>query len=473
MGGMRLAVAVVAAVAAVAVVAVAATFAAALVPPFESTYHVPALHVAVAAAGALIALFAGMLVLMSFLQRAQANELALLCSLLAVALSQLAFVAVPVSSGRVSQVLLVWAALAGRAEGAALFALAAFTPRRRLDRPGLALAAGATAVIAALLLIAVLVMSFAPDLPGLAIAVTRSRLLMRDALQADAVLRALGTAVAMTYVAAAIGFARNTGRAGRAGRFRDEFSGWLAIAAVLAAIGQVDWTVHPALSAQVVSLGDVLKLCSYGVICVGAGFQVCSYWHAPPGTAVMEERRRIARDLHDGLAQELAYLRRHLDALDGIVDSEMNAHLRRAAERAEHAARLAVNGLAPARREPVSVTVARAVGELAERDHIELQLDIPPGIRLPAPRAEALTRIACEAVGNAARHSGAGQVMLTVRSLGPRVRLLVTDSGSGFDPAVPPGGFGLASMHERASLVGGDLRISSVPGGGTEVEATL
>ena len=53
------------------------------------------------------------------------------------------------------------------------------------------------------------------------------------------------------------------------------------------------------------------------------------------------------------------------------------------------------------------------------------------------------------------------------------MRLRVSDHGTGFDPALPGAGFGLTSMHERASAVGGDLRISSLPGYGTEVEATL
>jgi signal transduction histidine kinase len=459
------------AVPAVAAVSMAATtIAAALAPPLQSTYGIPALYVAVATAGPLIAVFAGILVLIRFLQRPQASELALLCSLLALALSQLAFAAVPVGSQRVSQVLLVWAAFAGRAVGAALFALAAFAPRRKLDRPGLALAAGATAVIATLLLIAVLVVSFAPGLPGMAVAPTGSRLLVRADLHADAVLLGLGAAVAMTYLVAAAGFAR---RPRDAARFRDEFAVWLAISAILATAAEVNWSLYPALSPRVVSLGEVFRLCSYGVIFVGSAFQICSYWQAPPGTAVLDERRRIARDLHDGLAQELAYLRRHLTALDGGADSEANACLRQAAERAELEARLIINGLPRPRRESVNVTIARAAGEVAARDHIELELDIPPGIRLPAARAEALTRIACEAVGNAARHSGAGRVTLTVRRLGPRVRLLVRDSGAGFDPAAQADGFGFASMNERAGLVGGDLRISSAPGGGTEVEATL
>lgn len=458
------------AVLAAAAVSVAVTLAAALVPAFEATYRVPGLSAAVATAGPLMALFAGVLFLICFFQRPQASELAVVCSLIALGLSQAASVAVPVGSGRLSQVLLVWVALAGSAVAAAMFAVAAFAPRHRLERPGLALASGATAVIATLLLIAVLVVSFAADLGRIYVVSKAPPTVVHVDPRAEAVLLGVGAAVAMTSGVAAVGFARRTRDAGR---FGDKFPGWLALGAVLGTAAQVNWTLHPALSSQVVSLGQVFGLCSHAAVFTGAAVQICSLLRLPPGTALIEERRRIARDLHDGLAQELAYLRRHLDALDGTVNGEINAYLRQAVERADHAARVAVNGLAPQRREPVNVTVARVVGELAARDHIELQLDIPPGIRLPAARAEALMRIACEAVGNAARHSGAGRVTLTVRLEGPRVRLLVADSGSGFDPAVPTDGFGFASMLERASLVGGDLHISSAPGAGTEVEATL
>jgi signal transduction histidine kinase len=81
-------------------------------------------------------------------------------------------------------------------------------------------------------------------------------------------------------------------------------------------------------------------------------------------------------------------------------------------------------------------------------------------------------RIACEAVTNAARHSGSSRVRLTVERDGSRVRLWVSDKGCGFDTAAQ-GGFGLVSMRERAHSVGGQVCISSAPGRGSEVEVTL
>jgi signal transduction histidine kinase len=452
---------------AVSAVSAAVTLTAALLPQLDFVYHRPSLHVALETAAPLIALLAGFLVFGRFLRRARLAELTLTCSLGALALSELAFVTGPALVEHVSQDLSVWAALAGRAFGAALFAVAAFVPRRRLHRPRFALAAAATATAATLLLIAILAVSFGGRLPDVPIAATAEGLRARPNLHPDAVLLASEVTVAVIYGLAAAGFLR------RSERFRDEFFGWLAIAAVLAAASHVNYVLYPSLYSQFVSLGDAFRLCFYAVLLAGSTREIRSYWRALSEAAVLEERRRIARDLHDGLAQELAYLLRNLESLDGMVSKDIKARLRRAAERAQHEARLAINTLAAPRRQPVNVAIAEAVSEVAARHHIKLELDVVPGIRLPEPRAEAVVRIACEAVRNAARHSGAGRVSLSLQRQGSRVRLRVTDTGRGFDPAVPPDGFGLTSMREHASSAGGHLRISSVPGHGTEVEVTL
>jgi signal transduction histidine kinase len=235
----------------------------------------------------------------------------------------------------------------------------------------------------------------------------------------------------------------------------------------------VDYFLFPALYLHFVSLGDVFLLCFCVVLLGGSVRDNWSYWRAAPEAAVLAERRRIARDLHDGPVQELAYLMRNIDSLNGTVDKETKAHLRHAAERAELDVRLAIDAIAAPRSQSVNTAIAQATGEVAARDHIKLELDVVPGIQLPAPRADALVRIACEAVSNAARHSGAAQVSLSLQRQGKGVRLRVSDNGDGFDPRFRVDGFGLTSMRDRAASVGGDLRISSVPGRGTEVEVQL
>jgi signal transduction histidine kinase len=459
---------------AVSAVSAAVTVAAALHPLPDFTDRLPALRVALATALPLIALVAGLLILGRLLRRSCLTELALACSLGVLALSELAFVTIPVLLGRVQPDLTVWGALAGCACGAALFAVAAFAPRRRIRRLRLVLGASGAAMAAILLLIAVVEVSSAGRLPkataGTAqnlAAMTAQNLWARPDPHADAVLPVLEIAIAAIYALAAVGFLR------RRERSHDEFFGWLAGAAVLAAAAFVNSFLNQDSYLQPVSIGDVFRLCFYVVLLAGSALEIWSYWHAVSEAAVLEERRRIARDLHDGPAQELTYLLRHLNSLDGTVDKETKAGLRHAAERAQLEVRLAINTLTASRRQSVNAAIARAVGEVAARDHIKLELDVVPGIWLSPTRAEALVRIACEAVGNAAHHSRAEHVSLSVRRHGSRVRLRVSDDGSGFDPAVSAGGFGLISMHDRASSVGGDLRISSGPGRGTEVEATL
>jgi signal transduction histidine kinase len=201
--------------------------------------------------------------------------------------------------------------------------------------------------------------------------------------------------------------------------------------------------------------------------------EIWSYWTALSEAAVQEDRRRIARDLHDGLAQELAYLYRNLDSVAGETGADTVERLRLAVERAQLESRRAIHALAPPRKQAVEVALAEAAVEVAERFRMELELDLVPGVRLSPTRAEALVRIACEALTNAARHSGARRVTLRLERDGSLVRMRVADRGCGFDTTIPAGGFGLNSMRDRARSVGGELRICSTPGHGSEVEVAV
>jgi signal transduction histidine kinase len=117
----------------------------------------------------------------------------------------------------------------------------------------------------------------------------------------------------------------------------------------------------------------------------------------------------------------------------------------------------------------VDVALEEAAGQVAERFRIGLHLDLVRGIRLSPTRAEAVVRIACEAITNAARHSGAESVALRLERAGSEISLLVADTGRGFDTHTRADGFGLISMRERARAVGGELRVRSAPGRGSEV----
>jgi len=113
---------------------------------------------------------------------------------------------------------------------------------------------------------------------------------------------------------------------------------------------------------------------------------------------------------------------------------------------------------------------------IAERDGLRVQLAVrDAGDSLPPEIAFCLYRVAQEALHNAARHSGAETTRLTLIRDDGEIRLTVADSGTGFDPAEARGGagLGLASMEERARLLGGCLEVRSTPGAGTEIEVVL
>jgi len=326
------------------------------------------------------------------------------------------------------------------------------------------LVVGAGAVITALLLAIVLVPAFAHPLPPQVVAATAPGSYTRPDLQlAQSSLQLTG---AVLYGLAAIGFLRCSRRS------PDEFLGWLAVAAMLAAASQVNYllaAMHP----QSLYGGDAFRCLFYAALLVGSMREIWSYWHARSEAAVLEERQRIACELHDGVAQELAYLARNLESLDDGAYGDSLDRLRRAVERAQLESRRVISAVATSSGQPFEVELAEAVTEVAERYHLKLYLDLTPGIRLPGPRRGAVVRIACEAVTNAARHSGADQVDVRLERDGSAVRLRVCDLGHGFDTADPGGGFGLTLMRERARSAGADLVVSSMPGYGSHVEVTL
>lgn len=191
--------------------------------------------------------------------------------------------------------------------------------------------------------------------------------------------------------------------------------------------------------------------------------------------AVAEERRRVARELHDGVAQEVLHLlaqARQLNAERPGPDSE---RLLSCAERALDASRSAISALRAPLGESLPDALERVGGELSRRLELDVHVRADRRAQAPPEAAEALVRIAGEALANAARH-GAAQAAEVELHAGPPLLLVVRDDGRGFDPdpaRIPPGAFGIVSMRERASCVGGRLAIRSAHGAGTELRVSL
>jgi len=145
----------------------------------------------------------------------------------------------------------------------------------------------------------------------------------------------------------------------------------------------------------------------------------------------------------------------------------------RGAARALAESRRAIAALSEPIDRPLDAVLAEAAQDVAAREGTQVALSLAPDVTVGPAHAEALVRIASEAITNAARHGGAQLVRVQLEANGG-VALRVADAGRGFDPSRPrPGGFGLVSMRERAEALGGRLHVSSTPGHGTVVEVRL
>jgi signal transduction histidine kinase len=190
--------------------------------------------------------------------------------------------------------------------------------------------------------------------------------------------------------------------------------------------------------------------------------------------AITQERHRIAREIHDGLAQELAYIRMEVLRMAAKGNDERVNRLALAAERALEESRGAIATLRREHDSSFSRELTEVAEELTDRAGARLSLRLQPGLEIQPERRQALVRILREAITNGVRHGQATEVALEL-SGGDGVRMAVRDNGGGFTPGGPrpSGGFGLTTMRERAQAMGGDLTIQSDPGHGTLVEVNL
>ena len=275
------------------------------------------------------------------------------------------------------------------------------------------------------------------------------------------------------YAGAAVGFQR------QAREQDDELLGWLAAGAVLGAFARFNYFLFPSLYSNFVYTGDLLRFGTYLFFLIGAAREIDRYWHDQTRLAAAEERRHLAHELHDGLAQELAFIHSQAAAMaSGMRYPGMVEHLSAAAARALAESRRAVAALAgdvsdATGNESLPEALALAAREVATRAGATVEVEADGSPSVPGPIHEALLRVVREAANNAVRHGGATTVTLCLFTSGGGLRLTVDDNGTGFDPSAVRSGYGLRSMRERVEGLGGTLAVRSASGEGTVIEVEL
>lgn len=197
-----------------------------------------------------------------------------------------------------------------------------------------------------------------------------------------------------------------------------------------------------------------------------------------------EERNRLAREIHDTLAQRLAGITLQLETADALL--EAGAETARAQRVIQQTLALARESIEDARRSVLDLRAAplegrtlpealeKLVAETEEKYELCTDFEVIGGGTLPARVEVGLYRIAQEAINNILRHANAEWLAVQLTIMPETVELEIEDNGCGFDPQQIPGGhFGLTGMKERVKLLGGDLTIHSALGVGTRIIATL
>lgn len=264
---------------------------------------------------------------------------------------------------------------------------------------------------------------------------------------------------------------------------------YLAIGLILAAFSQVHFALSPGSYVGLVTTGDLFRIAFYAALLAGvivqsrsdvrqlqdANVELRRLRDAEVNRALLEERGRLAREVHDGLAQDLWYARLKQGRLAQLLGEEEQRALAQDVIDAIDA------GIADARQTvmamragstdaPLLEVVERYVVDFGDRFALDVRFerdgDAPD---LPARTQAELLRIIQESLNNVRKHADATvvRVRTTVENGGLQIR--VTDNGRGFDLAATPPGDGLRGMRERAQLIGASLEVESTPQDGTYV----
>ena len=300
----------------------------------------------------------------------------------------------------------------------------------------------------------------------------------------------LDGSAAILLVAATIGYARGSGPSSGVPRT------YLVIGLVIAAFSQVHFILYPAVYSGLVSTGDALRVAFYLVLVAGiqagtradlralraANARLRLFAASEADRTAIAERARLARELHDGLAQDLWTTKLEFDRLIGLLgDQEISIGTQ--VERVNHTLDAAVGEA----REAVGALRSGFDAGLSFADELPRRLDAfvdstgylvdleldPRAGRLPGVLAADVLRVIEEALHNIQKHADATRIRVRVELRHETLVVSVDDNGQGFNPSTALPGNGLLGMRERAVLLGGRLEIRSGPGDGTSIQLII
>jgi len=301
-------------------------------------------------------------------------------------------------------------------------------------------------------------------------------------------LAGVATAVVL-MVGAAVLFRTTYLRRGRAS------DAYLAVGLVIAAFAELQHAFYPSIYTGLVTASDAMRLLSYGVLVLGihaeqredlrelrAAYSALDRLRVTEmERAALEERHRLAREIHDGLAQQLWFTKLKFERLASSLDEAARPLAGEVGQSLDAAIVEARSAMVTMRSSlesdvPLADMLARAGDDFEQRSGLPVRFT--PGVGLPSaipPRQQIeLMRIVQEALTNITKHADATVVRVRAEVVGRDLVVAVADNGVGFDARQPAdGGMGLRGMEERARLMGGVLRVDSEPHGGTTVEVSV
>lgn len=441
-----------------AVVAVALAIVVGYVHPLS--YTAPTLRAVMETIMALFALGAAAMVREQFLVTHQLRKLLLLAALVMLAMTEFSANALPPALHVHSRIGFMAAFPLGQLIAAGLLLAAARTPSDRVllgvRRPVLV---AVLLTIGAYVLAELVGLLLQPQLlPELSPAAGITQALQHPLLPAAIVISG------GLYLGAAAEFARGA---------RQEQSVVLArfgLAALLLGAARLYHLSVPWVGPDQVTIREVLRLLAFGFIFNAALRGDHELRADATRAATFAERRRVARDLHDGLAQDLALIASHAKK---VVDELGEEHpMSLAVRHALAVSRDTIIDLSETKSTSPRESLEAIAHELGERFGTRIVIDVAPVLALTADTRNQVTRIAREAIANAARHGGATHILVSLKPLGVASVLRVVDDGCGIEVSAQGAseGFGIRSMRERASALGGTFTVRRAGTRGTNLE---